>query len=219
MRVDVDEKHSFQWIGSKFSPRNSQSRRCQGCRWIWSFPCLWPSDWSWGWSRRNTGNITPWQQSPGSPLPVTMRGNVCECVGKRQISESVYVCIYVHTGCVYSDLFYSEWGADFLSSEDNGALSQHLRQLEDIQTQQLTGIGDHWKDEQRWFTYQQCIYLRFTLFNYPWTVPWPCLVVIWAPPAVMNSMLPSCKTPDSNLNMSLISSSVNSNTFSASYTK
>lgn len=57
----------------------------------------------------------------------------------------------------------------------------------------------------------------FFLTHCTWAVNRPCLVVIWAPPAVMNSMFPSCKTPDSSLNMSLISSSVNSNTFSASY--
>lgn len=51
----------------------------------------------------------------------------------------------------------------------------------------------------------------------PTQVNSPCLVVIWAPPAVMNSMFPSCKTPDSSLNMSLISSSVNWSTFRASY--
>lgn len=44
----------------------------------------------------------------------------------------------------------------------------------------------------------------------------PCLVVICAPPAVMNSMFPNWSTPDRSLNMSLISSSVNWSTFSAS---
>ncbi|TNN48893.1 hypothetical protein EYF80_040916 [Liparis tanakae] len=35
----------------------------------------------------------------------------------------------------------------------------------------------------------------------------------------MNSTFPSCRTPDSSLNMSLISSSPNSSTFSASCTR
>lgn len=41
------------------------------------------------------------------------------------------------------DLLYSEWGADFLSSEDYGALSQNFRQLEGVEAQQLTGVSDH----------------------------------------------------------------------------
>lgn len=47
----------------------------------------------------------------------------------------------------------------------------------------------------------------------------PPLEVIWAPPAVINSMLPIWRTADSNLNTSLISSSVNSITFKASCNK
>lgn len=113
------------------------------------------------------------------------------------------------------DLLYSEWGAYFLSSEDYGALSQDFRQLEGIQAQQLTGITGHWKMDKDVLHFCN-ISIQVLLFPHS-HVNWPCLVVIWAPPAVMNSMFPSCKTPDSSLNMSLISSSVNSNTFSASY--
>lgn len=51
--------------------------------------------------------------------------------------------------CVYRDLLNSKWGTDFLSSEDYGALSHDFRQLEGIQPQQLTGIGNHWKHGQR----------------------------------------------------------------------
>lgn len=45
---------------------------------------------------------------------------------------------------MYADLLDSERGTDFLSSEDYGALSQDLRQLEGIQTQQFAGVTDHW---------------------------------------------------------------------------
>lgn len=50
------------------------------------------------------------------------------------------------------DLLYSERRADFLSSEDYGALSQDFRQLEDVQAQQLAGVGDHWKADKRCLT-------------------------------------------------------------------
>lgn len=50
------------------------------------------------------------------------------------------MCVHI---CVCADLLYSEWGADFLSSEDYGALSQDFRQLEGIQAQQLAGISGH----------------------------------------------------------------------------
>lgn len=56
----------------------------------------------------------------------------------------MYVCMHV---CIY--LLYSEWRADFLSSEYYGALSHDFRQLKSIQAQQLTGITDHWKHGQR----------------------------------------------------------------------
>lgn len=50
------------------------------------------------------------------------------------------------------DLLYSERRADFLSSEDYGALSQDFRQLEGIQAQQLAGVGDHWTADKRCLT-------------------------------------------------------------------
>lgn len=46
------------------------------------------------------------------------------------------------------DLLYSEWGAYFLPPEDYGPLSQDFRQLEGIQSQQFTGITDHWKTDK-----------------------------------------------------------------------
>ena len=55
-----------------------------------------------------------------------------------QVGGRINVCVRV---C--ADLLYSERGADFLSSEDYGALSQDFRQLEGIQAQQLAGISDH----------------------------------------------------------------------------
>ncbi len=63
--------------------------------------------------------------------------------GRRSIKMGrINVCVHE---CVCADLLYGEWGADFLSSEDYGALSQDFRQLEGIQAQQLAGISDHWK--------------------------------------------------------------------------
>lgn len=55
-----------------------------------------------------------------------------------RVGGRINVCVRV---C--ADLLYSEWGADFLSSEDYGALSQDFRQLEGVQAQQLAGISDH----------------------------------------------------------------------------
>lgn len=71
------------------------------------------------------------------------------CDSERETGGSVRVCWRsIKRGrinvCVL-DLLYSERGADFLSSEDYGALSQDFRQLEGVQAQQLTGISDHWK--------------------------------------------------------------------------
>lgn len=44
---------------------------------------------------------------------------------------------------MYWYLLHSQRRADLLSSEDHGALGQHLRQLERVQAQQLTDITDH----------------------------------------------------------------------------
>lgn len=82
-------------------------------------------------------NITPWQQSLWNPQPVTVKEKqegVLGCVGSIKRGR-INVCVL--------DLLYSERGADFLSSEDYGALSQDFRQLEGVQAQQLTGISDH----------------------------------------------------------------------------
>lgn len=49
---------------------------------------------------------------------------------------------------MYDDLLNGERGTDFLSSEDYGALSQDLRQLEGIQTQQFTCVADHWNTRE-----------------------------------------------------------------------
>ena len=54
------------------------------------------------------------------------------------------VCVHA---CV-CDLFYGQRGTDLLSSEDHGTLSQDFRQLERVQTQQLTDITEHWKRER-----------------------------------------------------------------------
>lgn len=64
---------------------------------------------------------------------------------------------------VYIYLLYSEWRADFLSSEYYGALSQDFWQLESIQAQQLAGITDHWKHGQGCFIPPQFIYLSLNL--------------------------------------------------------
>ena len=41
-------------------------------------------------------------------------------------------------------LLNSERRADLLSSQDHGALGQHLRQLEGVQAEQLADITHHW---------------------------------------------------------------------------
>lgn len=66
--------------------------------------------------------------------------------------------------CVY--LLYSEWRADFLSSEYYRALSQDFRQLESIQAQQLTGITDHWMHGQSCVIPAPLIYLGFNLASH-----------------------------------------------------
>lgn len=43
--------------------------------------------------------------------------------------------------CCY--LLHSEGGADLLSSEDHGALGQHLRQLEGVEAEQLADVTHH----------------------------------------------------------------------------
>lgn len=111
------------------------------------------------------------------------------------------------------DLLYSERGAYFLPSEDYGTLSQDLRQLEGVQTQQLAGVSDHWKSDK---DAENTFVFWFHISRLTLRVSRPCLVVICAPPAVMNSMFPNWRTPDRSLNMSLISSSVNWSTFRAS---
>lgn len=44
---------------------------------------------------------------------------------------------------MYCYLLHSKRRADLLSSEDHGALGQHLRELEGVQAQQLADITDH----------------------------------------------------------------------------
>lgn len=71
----------------------------------------------------------------------SVRVGVWVCQRQRSIkTRRINVCVHM---CVCADLLYSEWRANFLSSEDYGALSQDFRQLEGIQAQQLTGISDH----------------------------------------------------------------------------
>lgn len=48
-------------------------------------------------------------------------------------------------GLMYSYLLHGQRRADLLSSEDHGALGQHLRELEGVQAQQLADVTDHLK--------------------------------------------------------------------------
>lgn len=65
---------------------------------------------------------------------------------ERSSSKGGLLCallLYGLKGLMYSYLLHSQRRADLLSSEDHGALGQHLRELEGVQAQQLADVTDH----------------------------------------------------------------------------
>lgn len=59
---------------------------------------------------------------------------LCDSYEEQRRRKPGWMCCY---------LLHSERRADLLSSEDHGALGQHLRQLEGVQAEQLADVTDH----------------------------------------------------------------------------